>query len=419
MMIHSMVLDSLSQNPINCDLDAPQPHAYSGHPWPIRALKHEPVKIEAKGIRMKNLHQSALAEIKALLEATRLADVPEPPFAMQDSRSHKAKQAESERVVEPVICSLDGDIHWCRFALSQESMMLLHNEQPNAASYPLSLTSGLFFSEVMSPLNEHVNEYYQLVSGSLSIIKEALDERGRMAFEDIDEVGRRIQQLDASFARKKINKPQDDPHRCYGPNPEHPYSKIALCRTVVPVVVEGKVMPFLFEKFLISYSYLDENGKRKSTVTPVHSHPLNFETVYFTSYGPQSVATEQEFHLIFKNDRPLIMADGRIDPEFIRKAKTERLGSITLTPGEISRITPGSEPVMLPPFESDRFLKKADLISLTDGLFRPHQVTIHDDLNSDRETLYYALDNYLGPRGRVLFFSGDGGINLWSHSNWR
>jgi hypothetical protein len=368
---------------------------------------------------MNRLYQSGLIEIRALLKHSRPPGRIELPVALEGLRADNSSRFVGKNIVEPAVCALDGGIYWCRSALSQAGLMVLHNELPDATNYPLSLNSGLFFSEAMSPANEQVNEYHRLVSDSFSIIKDALDEQGRMAFDSIDEVGHRLQKLDAEFARKKINQPQDNLHRCYGPNPEHPYSKIALCRTTVPVIVEDGVIPFLFEKFLVSYSYFDENGKRKSTVTPLHSHPLNFETVYFTSYGPKSMAIEQEYQLILKNGQPLIMGDGRIDPAFILKANTERFGSITLTPGDAHRIESGVEPVMLPPFESECFLKKASLINLTDGLFRPHKVTIYDDADAASETLYFAIDNYLGPRGRVLLFSGDGRINLWSHSHWQ
>lgn len=372
-----------------------------------------------KNVEMKSTYDRGLAEVRALLQALE----PVPPYRhLLSSRSVRARDAHrfaGEPIVAPAICTREGDLYRCHAGLSSAGMMVLHNEYMDAGSYPLSLNSGLFFSEALSPGNDHADQYLRLVTRSLDLVSEALDSRGRLAFEHINEVGRRIQHLDAEFARRKINQPEDQLHCCYGPNPAHPYSKIALCRTTVPVVVADRTVPFLFEKFLISYSYFDEYGKRRSTVTPVHSHPLNFETVYFTSYGPGSLATEQEFRFIFDNDRLLIGEDGRLNPAFVRQARGEHLGSLTLVPAEVYEIRAGSKPVMLPAFDADSVLGKAELIDITDGLFRPHQVTIHDDPSYGQKTLYYALDNYLGPKGRVLLFAGDGRVNLWSYSDWR
>lgn len=369
---------------------------------------------------MKSLYARGLAEIQALLAAHRALPASGFfSFPEVGTRQSLTSLSPGTHMIAPAICTREGDIYWCQPRLGSLGMMVLHKEQMDATTYPLSLTAGLFFSEALAPENDCADQYHQLVMRSLAIVGEALDGRGRLAYEDIDAVGRHLQQLDAEFARKKINRPQDKLHLCYGPNPAHPYSKIALCRTTLPVIVEGRVVPFFFEKFLIAYSYFDEYGKRRSTVTPMHSHPLNFETAYFTSYGPRSIATEQEFHLILDNDRPLIDAEGKLDPAFIQQSGSDHLCRLTLVPDAKYQIRAGAEPVMLPTFDSDRLLRKAGLIDITDGLFRPHQVSIHDDPEADRETLYYAVDNYLGPKGRVLLFSEDGRVNLWSHRDWR
>ena len=363
-------------------------------------------------------YSQALAEIKAQLDMTKpskaLLVYPE----LEDLGIWISDCADGRDVIEPAICTIAGDLYSCRPRLSSEALKILNNERCCAACYPLDINSGFFFSEVLGPRNNCADQYQNLIADSLRIILDAMDDKGQLPLSVLDEVGQSIQDLDAAFAQSKINQPEDCLHRCYGPNPNHPYSKITLCRTTLPILAQGNTVSCFFEKYLVAYSYFDEKGRRQSTTTPIHTHPLNFETVYFTSYGHYSQVEEQEFHLIQKNGSPVIGPDGKVDPEFIAKKEADRLNGLTLVPGIIHTIRAANRPATLPPFESEAALRDAQLFSQTDGLFRPHRVTVYDDHDADRETLYYALDNYFGPAGKVLLFEKDGRINLWSHDNW-
>jgi hypothetical protein len=362
--------------------------------------------------------QTTLAEIEAQLAG--IARLNATTCGLPDKDKERAKRLlpHGRDVLEPLICTIEGVRQQCRPILSDEALKILHNEQSGKTSYPLNITSGFFFSEALGPKNENAEEYHRLVSESLSVILDACDSKGVLAFEYLDSVGARIQNLDAEFATTKINKPQDRVHQCYGPNSQHPYSKITLCRTAIPVALGDKVMSFFFEKFLVAYSYLDKKGKRKSTVTPLHSHPLCYETAYFTSYGQGSHVVEQEFHFVRRNGELIVGADGVVDAEYVAHADAERFGGIMLKAGEMYVISATDNPVILNSFVSDAALKSALIIEHVDGLFRPHRVTVYDDPEATRETLYYAIDNYFGPKGRVLVFSEDGQIDLWSHDDW-
>jgi hypothetical protein len=370
------------------------------------------------GIAMDPNDSPALQEIRAYLAAVRSGEVaPETPRRGMIEETFTGTRADGRDVLEAAICAVDGRRYGCGQWLTDTALKFLHNERPGINSYPLSVNDGLFFSEAVGPKNDQADAYHDLVSKTLSLIGGKLGTGGAMNFECLDRVGVEIQKLDAAFARTKINQPQDRMHRCYGPSPQHPYSKITLCRTVVPISLGGDVVPFIYEKFLVAYSYLD-GDVRLTTTTPLHSHPLNFETVYFTSYGQNSFVTEQEFHIVGKNGRPLISEEGAVDAELLSDIVFNQFNDITLRRGETHYIYPAEEPTVLLPFDPDASLADAGLIRHTDGLFRPHQVTVHDDQDQPGETLYYAIDNYFGPVGRVLIYNADGKPNLWSHDDW-
>lgn len=328
-----------------------------------------------------------------------------------------ARRPDGRHVLEPAICTIAGGRDRCELSLSPAALRVLHNEQPGAHPYPLDINDGLFFSESVGPRNEQADAYHKLVSESLMLIRRSLDAGGTLTFECLDIVGSEVQQLDAAFARAKINRPQDQLHQCYGPSSRHPYSKITLCRTVIPVRLGDSTVPFIYEKFLVAYSYLC-GGRRKSTVTPLHTHPLNFETVYFTSYGPNSLVTEQEFRIVGGDGRALVGEDGTVNADLLHRVGRGDFAGVIFRPGPLHRIRPSEEPSTLRPFGPDESLASAGIIKYTDGLFRPHKVTVHDDKQADRETLYYAIDNYFGPVGKVILYNEEAAPNLWSHDDW-
>lgn len=321
------------------------------------------------------------------------------------------------KILEAAICTIEGSRYRCERALSEPALRLLHNEQLGGRPYPLDVNDGLFFSEALGPGNEQADVYHRLISDTLTLLRDGFEWGGWMPFERLARLGTEIQKLDAQFARAKVNRPPDRIHQCYGPSPEHPYSKITLCRTAVPVRLGDAVVPFVYEKFLVAYSYLD-GAARRSTKTPLHTHPLNFETVYFVSYGPNSLVTEQEFYITGKGGRPLVDEGGRVDVELLGEIVRGDFKEVTFRRGETHYIHPGEEPIILRGFDTDGALADAGLIRHTDGLFRPHQVTVRDDHDANNETLYYAIDNYFGPEGRVFIYNKEGEPDLWSHHDW-
>jgi hypothetical protein len=284
-----------------------------------------------------------------------------------------------------------------------------------AAQYPLSLKDGTYFSEVCNADFEDTGPYRSLVEACLSVLGKRLS-RGRLGYEHLHECGLAIQELDFEFAKSRMSGDLDVPHKLVGRDASHPYAKTALCRTAIPVRVGEQDIDLYFEKFLVCYSHLDERGNRKSTVTPIHSHPLNYETVYFTSYGALSRAVEQEFVVVDPAGAPLVNSDASVNVAALRD-----IGGITefkVVPGPSSEIVPSRTPIALAAFERDNALaQREDLLMLTDGLFRPHQVSVFDDPSVP--TRYFALDNYFGATGRVIIYDPDGRVRLWNRAEWQ
>jgi hypothetical protein len=325
-------------------------------------------------------------------------------------------RVDGRNILEPTICSVTGGRVNCEH-LSRKDLALLHNEGlSDAQGYPLRVYDGFFFSEAVGDENPEADQYCELIASSMNIISKSFKDSS-VLFAELEECGKRIQALDGRFAERKIGKALDSLHRCVGPDPGHPYSKITICRSTFPILIENRRVWFLFEKFLVSYSYLDWSGRRRSTQTPIHSHPINFETVYFASSGNASCAIEQEFHLMNDKGEPLIRVDGTLHPDLL---SGNCLGSglkIRVEAGESALIKASSRPIGLDPFTSEFILRAHDpLIYATDGLFRPHQVTVVDD--PAVETRYFALDNYFGPTGRVLIYGSDGNVRVWNHTEW-
>src|SRR5262249_40383184 len=149
-----------------------------------------------------------------------------------------------------------------------------------------------------------------------------------MTFDDLLVAGKELQGFDADFATIRIGEPFDPIHDLAGPNSQHPYAKIAICRSAFSVrLAPQKIVDFLYEKFLVCYNYLDSGGTLRPTITPVHSHPLNFETVYFLNADNTSKVMEAEYILRQRSGRAVLLHDGSLDPEFVAKASS---GSVAL-----------------------------------------------------------------------------------------
>ncbi len=294
---------------------------------------------------------------------------------------------------------------------------ILHHENGQTAeAYPIHLEDGKFFSEVFGASFSEVEEYRKHILNTVHLITSSFTD-GALAYEQIDVVGKRIQEIDVEFAKPKIGRPLDIIHQQYGPNPNHPYRKITLIRTTVPVRMEEGIKRFFFEKFLVVYSFLDENGMRRSTITPIHSHPYNHEVVYFVKHGPGSRAVEREYLPTDKSGTPFVSAEGVFNPALISSDGLLSLENLQTQFKKEETLEGTDVPIPLEPFESEFLSRNPHFISQTDGLFRPHQVTIHDS-EEEGGTLYYAFNNYWGPLGRVIVYNDSGEPLVWRHKEW-
>jgi len=324
-----------------------------------------------------------------------------------------AKHRDDERHVLASCVGRVGNV--CQFVESDnvDTLSILHNEFHDVDKYPLSVVDGTFFSEVLGPLNDRSPDYWHLITETTRLFQEQLVD-GAIPYEKINSLGMAIQQLDVLFAKPRIQAPLDVIHKCCGPDPEHPYSKITVFRTTVPVRFGAEVQIFFLEKFLVCYSYLDQ-GKRKSTVTPIHTHPLNFETAYFGQFGTGAKVVEQEFTPYYRGE-PL-MSNAQLNPAAI--ADVNILREYRLQPGPRHEIVPSTKPIILPNYALDEeVLKNPKAILALSGLLRPHQVSVYDDVKNGIDTIYFAIDNYLSPTGTVYVFNEDGTPKIWSHADW-
>jgi hypothetical protein len=320
-------------------------------------------------------------------------------------------------VLEPVICKESGQIlDLADFASLNPKV--LHNEIPLLSDYPLQLADQHFFSEVLSHRNTSASVYFDWIVGSLNLIRGAISDGHCMHFENILQVGKNIQLLDAKIINLIMNGTIDDIHLCFGSDLEHPYRKITLCRVGFPVWLGNAVINFMFEKFLVIYSYRDKNGKRQSTRTPIHSHPLNHEVTYFLSGGTGSTVIEEEFTVVDEDGAALILKNGSFNPKIKAQLDKAQPPAICVRHAATHNRAFSGVPMILDEFESDRLLACSEKIILSDGFFRPHRVTVIDDTHSKNETLYYAINNYWTPTGRVYVY-GDNTVKTWNHADWQ
>ena len=339
------------------------------------------------------------------------------PAASPSSAGPARIHADGLHVLQPLICSRAGARQKPPKAPSAGQLDALYNERGlGADEYPLDLRNGLYFSEALGQANADAAQYESLINWSLDLIIGQCGERP-MPLRTLFDVGQSLQELDSDFASAKIAQPLDCLHRCTGTDVKHPYAKITICRTTFPVEIMGRSVPFYFEKFLVAYSYLNEQGQRRSTVTPVHSHPINFETAYFTHYGDQSCAVEQEFDLYGADGASMVGPEQKISADFRDQLDSDSIRFLRAVPAGKTIISPAKNPTVLAPFTSEIALKEdEERLVFYDGLFRPHRVEVKDD--PDTETRYFAMDNYFGPTGRVLVFDEAGEVRQWKHHEW-
>jgi hypothetical protein len=287
---------------------------------------------------------------------------------------------------------------------------LLNNEAAQPSQYPLELRNGEYFSEVSGMQDSDYGDWVRQCLFAL----DSETNQGVLAFSAIESVGRAIQRIDCHAISKRIRRAPDRLHQLQGIDRDHPYRKVTLARTTFPVHLNGVLIPFFYEKYLVNYSYND-SGIRRPTVTPIHSHPLNFEVVYFLSAGPATSVTEEWFEAVDTQGQPLVDECGMLNP-YLVEGGALHLDRISVRPVGCSILRATVQPVPLNPFASDLLLNQAKVIRWTDGFFRPHRVSIQDD--PDVGTLYYAINNYFGPTGRVFLYEPDGRIVQWSHRAW-
>jgi len=317
-----------------------------------------------------------------------------------------------------LVCSLDGGTFPPSLSIGSSAQSLLHNEGQMGSNYPLHLQNELFFSEVLGEGNSQAPIYFDWVKRSLQLIDRATKTNGCLPFQSIHAVGNAMQFLDAKVVGNMIGQPPDVLHKYFGCDHRHPYRKITLCRTQISVELENTIANFLFEKFLVVYSYIDSHGKRCSTTTPIHSHPFNHEVTYFLSGGPQAEIIEEEFAITDDQELPLLSNDGLFNPKIRRSLEKGALQNIRVHSINSYRRPFHFQPLILQNFESDPKLAKTELILLTDGFFRPHRVTVIDDPDSSSETLYYAINNYWSPTGRVFLYNEDS-TTTWNCRDWQ
>jgi hypothetical protein len=326
-------------------------------------------------------------------------------------------RADGLHVLEPRICSVYSDEKGPHLAPPVDQLDILYNEVGRGAGhYPLELADGRYFSEALGEANPEASQYEELINRSLELIS-AHTRLRRLSIDTLYEVGQALQQLDRDFGARKIGRTLDSLHSCMGTDADHPYAKVTICRTAFPVEISGRLIPFFYEKFLVAYSYLDELGRRRSTLTPAHSHPINFETGYFTHFGPGSCVIEQEFDLTDARGERIIGDDHNVTADFSSSLDWNAMELLRAQPAAKTVITPQENPTILPPFASEGALKAdRDKVIRFDGLFRAHRVEVIDDPKA--ETRYFALDNYFGPACRVLVFDDAGHVRKWQHHEW-
>ena len=360
--------------------------------------------------RNKNLElEAGRLEIETLLTALRVG---------QDYRNAPTATEYPDLLV-PAICDISGRELIVPKECTPAAFNILNNDTDELVRYPLVLNEGHYFSEIVAADFPERAQYRCWVDDCMAIIDDSLDACGVLPYSKIDQVGRELQQRDGDFARSKIDFDLDAIHELCGVDAEHPYRKMTLCRTTVLVSVLDEIVPFFYEKFLVAYSYSDASGKRRSTITPIHGHPLSHEVVYFTNHGPNTKVIEQEYEVCDRDGRPLFLADGALNPALIGEDGLVVPEELRVELRDEHVLYGTDEPLALDPFESEHLLRSAAHIYQTDGLFRPHKVYVCGDMDDEEEEVrYFAVNNYWGPLGRVWVFDESGHASSWSHRSW-
>tara|TARA_R110002049_G_scaffold124814_3_gene280366 strand:- start:11117 stop:12151 length:1035 start_codon:yes stop_codon:yes gene_type:complete len=337
--------------------------------------------------------------------------------------SKKIRIQQALRLLEPLVVNINGTSK-CSCDFSQFS---LNAPKGGASKYPLKIEDGLILTEALGASNPRSNFYKNWIFNSLEPLRHLLDlHPGGVLFEDLPEIGSKIQEIDADWVRDNVFFNELDPlHHCYGPDDSHPYRKITLCRSTFPLFVAGKKRRAFIEKFLVVYSYWSYKnsieGQRTLTVTPLHSHPMNFEVTYFANYDNSSCVEEEEFIICLddgKNCRPVIQS-GDLDKAAISKAGIRR-DKLRAIPHQREIWIPAQSDEMpiriLQDFDNDKLLAQPEIIGYTDSLFRPHKVTVSGDVD---KTHYFAINNYISLTGEVYLYKDDGRLDeCWNHDTW-
>lgn len=268
---------------------------------------------------------------------------------------------------------------------------------------------GEYYSEIFTLTSD--TSYKHWLEECMAALKSKL-KKGYLDVSEIVLIGKKLQTIDVKASTPRINNKPDALHQLWGSNSDHPYRKLTLIGTMCKVKIGDELHDFLYEKFLTIYSYLDKDVRR-STTTPLHTHPINQEVVYFLSYGPKSCVVETEYEYWCENQLiDLNTANGRTKFATLTEAKIELKKKNTQT------ILPSDKPIILEPFDSELLLYDDDLILAADGMFRPHQVTVYDD--SKIPTLFYSINNYWSPTGKVNLYTADGKLaKIWNPEEWK
>lgn len=303
----------------------------------------------------------------------------------------------AERLLRPLIGTLNRGIYSLDGLSVALKELILNPSNFEPGCYPLNVANGTYFSDVIG--HEGSSHYLDWVSSTMKLLADAGE---TLTLSAITELGKKIVELDRDFAQRLIDTGTvDDIHRCYGPNPQHPYRKITVCRTGISIDLGKELRQGLYEKFLVVYSYLDGNGQRCSTITPLHSHPYNQEVVYFLRYSENTEVIEEHFI---------------VDP--IPSSESFARGeNFNIKATNVERRKGKKTAEILSNLETDEACWSPEILVKNDALFRIHRVSVCDN-DKAKPTLYYAINNYWSLSGKVYLLEEQGPASRWDYFEW-
>lgn len=303
----------------------------------------------------------------------------------------------AERVLRPSIGTSNRGIFSLDGVGAALKKLILNPSNFEPGRYPLSVVNGTYFSDVIG--HEGRSHYLDWVSGTMKLLADAGEP---LSLGAITELGQKIAESDREFAQRLIDAGTvDDIHRWYGPNPQHPYRKITVCRTGISIDLGKEVRQGLYEKFLVVYSYLGSDGKRRSTITPIHSHPYNQEVVYFLRYGENAEVVEEHF-----------IVDPIPSSESLARGE-----NVNIKATNVERRSGKKTAEVLSNLEADEACWLPEIMVKNDAVFRTHRVSVHDN-DKFTPTLYYAINNYWSLSGKVYLFEEQGDASRWDYFEW-